>query len=672
MATAGSIVVDLLMRTGAFETDAARAEKRVKQLQKQIDSFAKSVGTAVGVGVAAATTALAALTYQSIQYADQLDELSARLGISTEQLSAWGYAAKLSGTSLDSLASAIPKLSKNMAAALDQNSRMGQLFETLGISVTDAAGNLRDVESVLPEIADRFKALDNDTTEAALAMELFGKSGAELLEFLNRGASGLDDFAQRAAELGIVVGEDTAAAAAEFNDKLDEMKGLATGLGLQIAEKLLPTMIDLVDRFRDLIQEGGLAEKIVAGIQFVVDDVTGSFERLGQLIQDVTDFFGGLTDGAKASYEVLAGIASLDWGRIKAGMEAGAAADDRVMSGLFGGGRNKGPNTAGKANPDYLGLPGYMTGQTSNFSAVPFSAVDFSAKVDEGRLGRFFSGADRGGGKAKARREEAKATKELTDAEKDLLAIEELWNEAATENVIKQGERVLATHQAQEAIAAQIADMEFELALMSMGRVEREKEIALRYAGAEATDEQRAAIGRLVEAMERERELVGFMDGFRSDAAGALKSLAMDFDNAGQHIMDFFDSIAERITQMIAERWIEQLFGAQGSTGAGTGGGDFLGSLFGMVFGGGRAGGGDTMPGNAYLVGENGPEMFVPRTAGTVLNADTTAGFRGGSGRAFKQTVNVVVSGRPDRSTPEQIARASGREAARAMSRTGR
>jgi len=191
MATAGSIVVDLLMRTGSFETDTARAEKRLKQLQRQIDDTAKKIGTAFGAGVAVAVGALATLTIQSVNYADQLDELSNRLGISTEQLSAWGYAAKLTGSDLDSLASTIPRLSKNLAGALDEGSRQADLFKALGIEVTDAAGRLRDVEDVLPEIADRFKELKNDTTEAALAQELFGKSGAEFLEFLNLGSDGL-------------------------------------------------------------------------------------------------------------------------------------------------------------------------------------------------------------------------------------------------------------------------------------------------------------------------------------------------------------------------------------------------------------------------------------------------------------------------------------------------
>src|SRR5690606_26345258 len=138
-------------------------------------------------------------------------------------------------------------------------SKMGEIFAALGISIRDAVtGELRSAKDVLPEIADRFKALDNQTTETALAMQLFGRSGADLLEFLNRGSDGIAELEDELASLGGVISNDTAAAAAEFKDELDRLKIMGQGLGLQIAQKLLPTLIDTVQKFRQLVKEGDL------------------------------------------------------------------------------------------------------------------------------------------------------------------------------------------------------------------------------------------------------------------------------------------------------------------------------------------------------------------------------------------------------------------------------
>src|SRR5690606_24572086 len=91
------------------------------------------------------------------------------------------------------------------------------------------------------------------------------------------------------------------------------------------------------------------------------------------------------------------------------------------------------------------------------------------------------------------------------------------------------------------------------------------------------------------------------------------------------------DNIAAMITQRIAERWVEQLFGQQGTTGGGSAGG-WISTLMGAFFGGAKAGGGDVLGSRAYLVGEQGPEMFVPRTSGAIIPAAKTEAMMSGRG----------------------------------------
>ena len=65
----------------------------------------------------------------------------------------------------------------------------------------------------------------------------------------------------------------------------------------------------------------------------------------------------------------------------------------------------------------------------------------------------------------------------------------------------------------------------------------------------------------------------------------------------------------------------------------------FIGGAFDAVFGGGRAMGGPVNAGTSYVVGERGPELFVPNTAGTIVP-------NGGGGRG--NTINVTVNGAID------------------------
>jgi hypothetical protein len=202
----GSLTLDLIAKIGGFVGPMSQAERELDKKARAIEARSRQMSGAIGKAFADAAGKLAGFAAGfvsvnavfeglkgALDNADRLDELSARLGVSTEKLSTLGYAAQLSGSSLEDLASAFPKLSKNIAEAADSGSKSADLFNALGINIKDAAGHLRSADDLLPELADKFTTLDNQTTETALAMELFGKSGGELLEFLNRGGCGLGE-----------------------------------------------------------------------------------------------------------------------------------------------------------------------------------------------------------------------------------------------------------------------------------------------------------------------------------------------------------------------------------------------------------------------------------------------------------------------------------------------
>lgn len=330
----GQLTIDMLLKTGSLETDMGRAariaEKGAKQIQKAMQGAA--------IGVAKELAAVAGLSYSiaqawqgfqgAISAADKVDELSARLGISTEKLSEYRYAAQLTGSNLDALTGSLAKFSKNMAEAQDPNSKQAKLFKTLGIEVVDATGRLRQAQSVLPEVMDRFKGLTNETLEAATAMELFGKSGSELLEFLNLGSSGLEQMGARARELGGIIDSDTAAAAAKFRDRTDEMTLAMEGLYLQIAADMLPAMTQLTEGFTDFVKDGERVAEVTNTIKGTFEVLGGAVDFVAPLFKAIDDVIQGLSMSVVGLDESLRGLLDLNWDKVKRGWEVAGQGSD--------------------------------------------------------------------------------------------------------------------------------------------------------------------------------------------------------------------------------------------------------------------------------------------------------------------------------------------------------
>lgn len=118
----------------------------------------------------------------------------------------------------------------------------------------------------------------------------------------------------------------------------------------------------------------------------------------------------------------------------------------------------------------------------------------------------------------------------------------------------------------------------------------------------------------------------------------ALKDGILDAIVNGENLADTFQNIAKSIARAALEA---ALFGSGPfAQGGGGGGGGLLGGLFGGLFGGFRASGGPVSGGTPYVVGERGPELFVPNTSGNIL-----PGVPGGSASV---SVNVINnSGQP-------------------------
>ena len=280
---------------------------------------AKSVnGLLANLGVGVSLAGLTALVKSAIDTGDALDEMSQRVGISVETLSVWRPAAEQSGVSGESFEKGLRKLSTTMLEAATGSEEAARNFAAVGVAFKNQDGMLRGTDQVLLDLAERFKAMPDGAQKTALAVQLFGKAGAELIPFLNQGRDGIEELSAEMQALGVQMSGETAAQAGEFNDALDKLKLASTSIGNQIIASLLPALNDMAGGMVESAKEGGTLRVILDGVVLVLKTlalgaatVGKAFVALGEAIgagvAAAVEALKGNTDGAKAIIADLKG-----------------------------------------------------------------------------------------------------------------------------------------------------------------------------------------------------------------------------------------------------------------------------------------------------------------------------------------------------------------------------
>lgn len=722
----GQLTIDLIAKTFGFEQGMDKAARKAKSGGKEIEGALtgafKTIGAAVAgfvAGLATVDTALRGFQ-QSVDFADRMDELSARFKISTETLSEWAYAAKLTGSDIEGLAGIIPKFSKTVADAADAGSEAGKTFAALGISVKDQAGQLRSFQDLLPEIMDRFKGLNNETTETALAMQLFGRSGAEFLEFLNLGSDGLSKMGDRARELGIVIDTETAAKAAEFKDRVDDLRAATQGWFTQISSALLPTLTDLTNEMTDFVKEGGDAATIADSVASSIRDIAEAIRFLGQ-IGDVFDRIrGGLVGLEKqgnAAFKAISGQAffagdGLD--SIKAQYEEGAAYIENGYKAMQRAQQEGVKKLQVQLIDPSEGFGDYKTQK----------ALEERAKKIQEALDRLFAGGDqpsRKSGKSAAEQEaerlfqaydslaasldqqialfgqtseaaktryevefgslvnlEPKLKNYLIFKAEELDALKSLdEQQKAADAEVKRASQEYERER--QRIDETVAELQAQAMWLAATTDERYKLEAAQLAGAHATEEDRAAMERWLRTVDDMHEADRNWAELNKNIADSLYDVVSGAESAGDAVKGFMDELNAQILRNITQDWADALTDMfKGfANGSGGGAGSWWGSLMGAFgFGGGMANGGTAQPWSIHEVNERGIEMATVRGRQYLLTGSAPVEVTphrelvsaGGGG----VTVNFNGYGRPDRRTAQQAAADVGVAAQRSLARNGR
>jgi len=226
------------------------------------------VGIAAGVGIGAAALAFEGLN-KNLEMADKLGKLAQQVGVPVEELSKLKYAAELADVGIDQLGGGLTKLAKNMSTVAETGKGpAANAFATLGVKVTNTNGTLRSSSDVMLDVAGKFSGMQDGATKTALAVAMFGKSGAELIPFLNEGKDGIHALMTEAEQLGVVISEKTAKQAEDFEDTLKRLSTAFQGAGMQITAHMAPGMDTLAHVLLDGAKNGNLMKTVVEALTF--------------------------------------------------------------------------------------------------------------------------------------------------------------------------------------------------------------------------------------------------------------------------------------------------------------------------------------------------------------------------------------------------------------------
>ena len=267
--------------------------KRLGNSMQGVEGKAKNLGMAVkGVGLAfkalfaaAAIGGFSAFVKGAVDSADAFGKLSTRTGVAADKLQAYANAGKLADVSQSDLETGLRTLARTQAEAADGVATYADAYKKLGLDVKKADGSLKPSDKLLGEIADKFQDLPNGPEKAAVAMDIFGRSGSKLITMLNGGTEALERF-------NYETSENFAQNAEYFNDQITILQIQFDGFRKQLADALLPALNAIVEVFSELFDSETdfsalftVVDVGVRGIAFAVLGVVKAIDELVRLLQ---------------------------------------------------------------------------------------------------------------------------------------------------------------------------------------------------------------------------------------------------------------------------------------------------------------------------------------------------------------------------------------------------
>lgn len=242
---------------------AAELGKSFRDFNSAARDVARNAAIMAGV-VTGAVGALVGLSTAAAQAADEHGKTAQSLGFTIDQYGKLQYVLEQNNVSQEKFVTSMTRLNVKIEEAADRTSTSAKLFRDLGVQVRFADGSLRNAGDVIGDLADVFQTMPDGVRKSAAAVELFGRTGPQIIPFLNSGKKGLFELGEEAERLGITFTEAKFAIGRDMLDAFNRLRrtvqGVRDDFGLLFAPlwtRVATELTAVVIKNRDAILEWG-------------------------------------------------------------------------------------------------------------------------------------------------------------------------------------------------------------------------------------------------------------------------------------------------------------------------------------------------------------------------------------------------------------------------------
>ena len=300
--------MNIFKLVGTVFVDTDKANQSLQKTDKQANDVGasflngvKKVGkfaVALGAATAAGSAALMGVAQKAAGVTDNIDKMSQKIGISRQAYQELDFITSQCGASVDGLKVGMKTLTNQMQMAEQGSATATEAFEALGLSWTDNTGKMKDQETMMWEAFSALQACEDQTMKAALASDLFGKAGTELMPMLNGASGSIEEMKQKAHELGLVLNDDAIDAGVVFTDTVDQAQRSLSTLVAQVGVKVMP-----------IIQQG--LDYLIANMPEIQVRAEKAFTVLSTVVSTTVKVFVSLVEWVEKNKTVLTALATV-------------------------------------------------------------------------------------------------------------------------------------------------------------------------------------------------------------------------------------------------------------------------------------------------------------------------------------------------------------------------
>lgn len=305
-----------------IELDDKGAMTRITGIDQALDKVGTTGGKAFGIISAKSLTAVVSVTalvgaakaagdafwnstLAAANYGDEIAKASQKFGVGVGALSELRYAAELGDVSFEKLGIGLKKLAESTIEAQAGTKQYAEAFNRLGITVTDTHGILKSQQELMLEIADRFATMRDGAEKTALAVDIFGRSGADLIPMLNGGSAAIEEASDKAQRFGLVLSENAARSAEQFNDNLTDLQMMVTGFQSQLGSQTIPVFNALIE---SITNNKEITDLMAKAAQWLGQTVVTTAISIADLVRILYTADAGMQGFAASTYEAIAAV----------------------------------------------------------------------------------------------------------------------------------------------------------------------------------------------------------------------------------------------------------------------------------------------------------------------------------------------------------------------------